>query len=89
MMREFFPAHGSPCEKCGVRPDVSCAHREADPAYRPPVQDDVADRRSRHDGGQRLNFGKRQLISGGGLYAFGDVLRNRRRRSDAARSDRC
>lgn len=78
MMRDCFPPHGAPCELCGVRPDVACRHREADPGYRPPEQFETRDARSRPDGGQGLNFGKRKVISGGGLYALGDVLRNRR-----------
>lgn len=81
MMRDCFPAHGTPCDKCGVRPDVACVHRAADPAYRPPVQDDDADRR-RGNGAQGVNFGTRKImVSGGGLYPLGDVLRNRRRKA--------
>lgn len=81
MMRDCFPAHGTPCDKCGVRPDVACAHREADSAYRPPEQLDERDPRSRPNGGQGLNFGTRKLISGGGHHPLADVLRNRRRKA--------
>ena len=81
MMRDCFPPHGAPCASCGVRPDVACAHREADPGYHPPAQDGDPDRRRKNDH-SGLNFGTRKVqVSGGGLYALGDVLRNRRRKA--------
>jgi hypothetical protein len=41
-----FGEPGSPCGLCGVRPDVACSHRPADPGWAPPDQDrDPPDRR--------------------------------------------
>lgn len=66
MMRDPCPAHGSPCELCGVRPDVACRHRPADPAYTPPRQPPEHDsRKLARDQGR--NFGNR-TIGGGGAY---------------------
>ena len=28
---------GSPCFRCGVRPDIECRHRPADPDWTPPA----------------------------------------------------
>lgn len=80
MIRDFFPPPGSPCAKCGARPDIGCPHRPADASYHPPAQDDERDGRSRPDGGQGRNFGNRR-ISGGGQYP--GVRRGRRRSEDA------
>lgn len=62
---------GEPCPKCGVRPNVACAHRPVDPAWAggKPFEPKEDGRRTRDYTGQGLNFGTRkQLISGGGAY---------------------
>lgn len=82
MMRDCFPAHGTPCDKCGVRPDVACRHRAADPGYRPPVQDEEPARRG-FGRGQGLAFGTRKVMTSTGLAPLADVLRNRRRQGVA------
>lgn len=54
---------GAPCYKCGVRPDVACRHRPADPEWQALVFEDKRDGRSRPDGGQGLNFKTRSRVA--------------------------
>jgi len=42
IIRPVTPDPGFPCKRCGVRPDVDCAHRPADPFWSmgPPPPDE-------------------------------------------------
>ena len=57
---------GTPCFRCGVRPDVDCPHRPADPDWAPsrPIVSRPPDRRASNG----LNFKTRTYVSGGGRY---------------------
>lgn len=66
MMRDFFPPAGHPCPQCGVRPDVGCRHRAADPDWQPPDQPGETDRRKVGKGSRPFN--QHRTISGGGAY---------------------
>lgn len=33
IIRPTAPDPGFPCKRCGVRPDISCSHRPADPFW--------------------------------------------------------
>jgi hypothetical protein len=58
----------SPCFKCGVRPDIACAHREADPDYQPPKQYSTFDPYKPRPGELNGRNFKRPKMSGGGRY---------------------
>lgn len=45
---------GAPCWLCGVRPDVECQHRAADPAWQRPVFEDPPDGRLTNRGAYRV-----------------------------------
>jgi hypothetical protein len=67
MIRAFFPDLGSPCPKCGARPDLACSHRPVDDQWTAPEQHDETDGRKLQKDQPRA-YGNRTIVSSGGQY---------------------
>lgn len=65
-MTEIWPNKGEPgfpCRLCGVRPDVACRHRPADPSWSMGTAPPVTDNRSKPRPGNGHNFKNRRKIA--------------------------
>lgn len=57
VIRPKAPDPGFPCKRCGVRPDVSCEHRPADPYWSMgPAPPETDGRRVQSGGGGRYRI---------------------------------